>query len=48
LEAIVLSEWLRALRDFEVVKKRWTHALLSIKCCCFVRKPAWEVDAAVS
>ena len=33
-----------ALRDFEAVKKRWTRALLSIQCCCFVRKPAREVD----
>jgi len=25
--------------DFKPVKKRWTGALLSVKCCCFVRKP---------
>jgi len=37
-----------ASRDFEVVKKRWGHALLSIKCCCFVCKPAWEVDAVMN
>jgi len=37
-----------ALRDFEVVKKRWDRALLSEKRCCFVRKPAREVDAALS
>jgi len=32
-----------ALRDFEVVKKRWGRALLRRKCCCFVRKLAREV-----
>jgi len=37
-----------ALRDFKVVKKRWGRALLSKKCCCFVRKPAREVDALLS
>jgi len=23
-------------------KKRWAGALLSEKCCCFVRKPSWK------
>ena len=38
-EAIVL-QWLvrTALWDFKVVKKQWAGALLSVKCCCFVRK----------
>jgi len=35
------------LRDFEIVKKQWGRALFSIK-CCFVRKPAREVDAVLS
>ena len=29
-----------ASRDFKPGKKRWASALLSDKCCCFVRKPA--------
>ena len=34
-EAIVI-EWAvsNASSDFEVVKKGWGHALLSVKCCC--------------
>ena len=24
-------------------KKRWAGALLSEKCCCFVRKPSWKI-----
>ena len=26
--------------DFKVVKKQWADTLLSVKCCCFVRKPS--------
>ena len=26
-------------------KKRWAGALLSEKCCCFVRKPSWKSHA---
>ena len=37
-EAIVLQSLVEtALWDSEVVKKRWASALLSVKCCCFVR-----------
>ena len=42
-EAIVLQWAVRiASRDFKPGKKRWTGALLSEKCCCFVRKPSWK------
>jgi len=38
-EAIVLQRAVRiALCDFKPGKKRWAGALLSEKCCCFVRK----------
>jgi len=39
-EAIIL-QWLaqNALWDFKVVKKWWAGALLSVTCCCLVRKP---------
>ena len=41
-EAIVI-DWAvtSALWDFKVVKKQWGHALLSVKCCCFVQTPSW-------
>jgi len=29
--------------DFKPGKKRWAGALLSEKCCCFVRKASWRV-----
>jgi len=31
--------------DFKPGKKRWVGALLSEKCCCFVRKPSWRSHA---
>jgi len=31
--------------DFKLGKKRWAGALLSEKCCCFVRKPLWKSHA---
>jgi len=39
-EAIVLQwpVWITS-RDFKPGKKWWAGALLSEKCCCFVRKP---------
>ena len=40
-EAIVLQRAVRiASCDFKPGKKRWAGALLSEKCCCFVRKPS--------
>ena len=40
-EAIVLQRAVRiASCDFKPGKKRWFGALLSEKCCCFVRKPS--------
>jgi len=45
-EAIVLQWAVRiASCDFEHGKKRWAGALLSEKCCCFVRKPSWKSHA---
>ena len=45
-EAIVLQWAIRtASRDFKPGKKRWASALLSEKCCCFVRKPSWKSHA---
>jgi len=42
-EAIVLQWAVRiASCDFKPGKKRWAGALLSEKCCCFVRKPSWK------
>ena len=29
----------------QIWKKRWAGALLSEKCCCFVRKPSWKSHA---
>jgi len=26
-------------------EKQWAGALLSVKCCCFVRKPSWKSHA---
>ena len=45
-EAIVL-QWAARIAscDFKPGKKRWTGALLSEKCCCFVRKPSWKIHA---
>ena len=40
-EAIVL-QWANASRDFKPGEKRSAGALLSEKCCCFVRKPSWN------
>jgi len=34
------SDWFKTGSwDFKVVKKWWAGALLTVKCCCFVRKP---------
>ena len=45
-EAIVLQWAVRmASCDFKPGKKRWAGALLSEKCCCFVRKPSWKSHA---
>ena len=45
-EAIVLQWAVRIpSRDFILGKKRWASALLSEKCCCFVRKPSWKSHA---
>ena len=45
-EAIVLRWVVRiALRDFKPGKKQCASALLSEKCCCFVRKPSWKSHA---
>ena len=45
-EAIVLQWAVRiASRNFKPGKKRWASALLSEKCCCFVRKPSWKSHA---
>ena len=45
-EAIVLQWAVRiASCDFKLGKKRWAGALLSEKCCCFVRKPSWRSHA---
>ena len=42
-ESIVLQWAVRiASCDFKPGKKRWAGALLSVKCCCFVRKPSWK------
>ena len=48
-EAIVI-EWAAAApgEDLEVAKKRWDVALLGWKCCCFVRKPSWQIEATLS
>ena len=47
-EAIVLQWAVRiASCDFKPGKKRWASALLSEKCCCFVRKPSWKSHANV-
>jgi len=45
-EAIVLrwAAWTTSW-DFKPRKKRWAGALLSGKCCCFVRKPSWKSHA---
>ena len=48
-EAIVLQSLVEtALWDSEVVKKRWASALLSVKCCCFVRKSSWRGHAILN
>ena len=45
-EAIVLQWAVRiASRGFKPGEKRWASALLSEKCCCFVRKPSWKSHA---
>ena len=45
-EAIVLQRAVRiASCDFKPGTKRWASALLSEKCCCFVRKPSWKSHA---
>ena len=43
MEAVVFM-WVAtsASQDFEVVKKRWGRALLSIKCCCFTVFEIWR------
>ena len=45
-EAIVL-QWAVQIAScgFKPGKKRWAGALLSEKCCCFVRKPSWKSHA---
>ena len=45
-EAIVLhwAVWIASC-DFKPGKKWWADALLSEKCCCFVRKPSWKSHA---
>ena len=45
-EAIVLqwAVWIASC-DFKLGKERWAGALLSEKCCCFVRKPSWKIHA---
>jgi len=46
-EAIVLQWAVRiASCDFKPgKKKRWAGAVLSEKCCCFMRKPSWKSNA---
>ena len=45
-EAMVLQWAVRiASCDFKPGKKRWVGALLSEKCCCFVRKSSWKRHA---
>ena len=34
--------------NFKPGKKRWVGALLSEKCCCFVRKPSWKSHASLN
>ena len=48
-EAIVI-EWAAAApgENLEDAKKRWPGALLGVKCCCFVRKPSWVIEATTS
>ena len=45
-EAIVLRWAVRITScDIKLGKKQWAGALLSEKCCCFVRKPSWKSHA---
>jgi len=44
MEAIVLqwAVWITSC-DFKPEEKRWAGALLSEKCCCFMRKQSFEL-----